>query len=194
MTLRGPPESLGLEREIGTRKQVRDYAIRCAIRGFHEARTEIRAKTRRRCSRRERWRNHALSQCGLKRSRAPGANPLRNSCANWQVLDHKTRTTGVELDVFHQDPCEIGPPTLRAGARNPGATPSQSSGLSAWTSTPVWLPRRLDASPRRVTSRISTGDGGRVTCDQIFADHSGHGGAEFENRARVQRPHTAGSY
>src|ERR1039458_8907097 len=85
---------------------------------------------------------------------------------------------GVELDVFHQDPCEIGPPTLRAGARNPGATPSQSSGLSASTSTPVWLPRRLDASPRRVTSRISTGDGGRVTCDQIFADHSGRGSAE----------------
>ena len=28
-----------------------------------------------------------------------------------QVLDHKTRTMGVELDVFHQDPCEIGPPT-----------------------------------------------------------------------------------
>ena len=31
MTLRGPPESLGLEKEIRTRKQVRDYAIRCAI-------------------------------------------------------------------------------------------------------------------------------------------------------------------
>src|ERR1017187_7954094 len=56
-----------------------------------------------------------------------------------QVLDHKTRMMGVELDVFHQDPCEIGPPTLRAGARNPGATPSQSSGLSASTSTPVWF-------------------------------------------------------
>ena len=123
------------------------------------------------------------------------ASPLVGTVARIaQVLDHKTRTMGVELDVFHQDPCEIGPPTLRAGARNPGATPSQSSGLSASTSTPVWLPRRLDASPRRVTSRISTGDGGRVTCDQIFADHSGRGGAEFENRARVQRPQTAGSY
>ena len=82
MTLRGPPESLGLEREIRTRKQVRDYAIRCAIEGGHEAKTEIRAETRRPCSRRERWRNHALSQGGLKRSRAPGANPLRNSGAN----------------------------------------------------------------------------------------------------------------
>src|ERR1035437_8141968 len=111
-----------------------------------------------------------------------------------QVLDHKTRTMGVELDVFHQDPCEIGPPTLRAGARNPGATPSQSSALSASTSTPVWLPRRLDASLRRATSRASPGDGGHLTCDQIFADHSGRGGAEFENRARVQRPQTAGSY
>jgi hypothetical protein len=111
-----------------------------------------------------------------------------------QVLDHKTRTMGVELDVFHQDPCEIGPPTLRAGARNSGATPSQSSGLSASTSTPVWLPPRLNASPRRVTSRISTGEGGHVTCDQIFADHSGRGGAEFDNRAQVLRPKTAGSY
>src|ERR1035437_8108037 len=85
MTLRGPPESLGLEREIRTRKQVRDYAIRCAIEGGHEAKTEIRAKTRRRCSRRERWRNHALSQGGLKRSRAPGASPLRNSGAGSRV-------------------------------------------------------------------------------------------------------------
>jgi hypothetical protein len=41
MTLRGPPESLGLEREIFTRKQVRDYAIRSAIEGGHEAKTEI---------------------------------------------------------------------------------------------------------------------------------------------------------
>ena len=82
MTLRGPPESLGLEREIRTRKQVPDYAVRCAIEGGHEAKTEIRAETRRPCSRRERWRNHALSQGGLKRSRAPGANPLRNSGAN----------------------------------------------------------------------------------------------------------------
>jgi hypothetical protein len=56
------------------------------------------------------------------------------------------------------------------------------------------VPRRFGASPRRVTSRISTGDGGRVTYDQIFADHSGRGGAEFDNRARVQRPQTAGSY
>jgi hypothetical protein len=37
MTLRGPPGSLGLEGEIGTRKQVRHYAMRCAMEGFHKA-------------------------------------------------------------------------------------------------------------------------------------------------------------
>jgi len=101
-----------------------------------------------------------------------------------QVLDHKTRTMGVELDVFHQDPCEIGPPTLRAGARNPGATPSQSSGRSASTSTLVWLPRRLDVSPRRVTSRISTGEGGRVTCDQDIC------GPQQTRRRRIRKSRT----
>src|ERR1035437_1556161 len=101
-----------------------------------------------------------------------------------QVLDHKTRTMGVELDVFHQDPCEIGPPTLRAGARNPGATPSQSSGRSASTSTLVWLPRRLDVSPRRVTSRISTGEGGRVTCDQDIC------GPQRTRRRRIRKSRT----
>ena len=46
------------------------------------------------------------------------------------------------------------------------------------------LPRRLDASPRRLTSRISTGDGGRVTCDQDIC------GPQRTRRRRIRKSRT----
>jgi len=85
------------------------------------------------------------------------------------------------------------PPTLGAGARNPGATPGRGSSQPASTSTPVWVQHRIDSRPRRVTSRISAGEGGCVTRDVVFADHTGSESQEGHGGHPLRRAGCTGS-
>jgi transposase InsO family protein len=111
--------------------------------------------------------------------RAPKANAvcerlggsLRRECLDFliPVNERHLKMTVEEWRIHYNR----GRPHLLTGARSSGKQPGASSGQRPQTQVARRLPYREDVRARRVTPRISPGEGGRLTADCFFADHRG---------------------